>query len=89
MDPREEEIKELRRKIRTLETEPNQAMNENATNQTKASKNGEPTQRETGQNIEEMHKMKDFLVGVMSAINAFEKKLTTQIGLEQTRSDRS
>ena len=58
-------------------------------NQDIASKNGQPTQRVTGQKIEEMHKMKDFLVGVMSAINAFEKKLTTQIDLEQTRSDRS
>ena len=78
----------MRRKLRSLESEPNQTTNENATYQTRASKNRQPTQRETGQNIEDMNEMKNFLAGVMSAINAFDTKLTTQIGLSQTLSDR-
>ena len=79
----------MRRKLRSLESKTNQTTSDITTNQTQTSKNAQPTQRETGQNIEDMNEMKNFLAGVMSAISAFDNKLTNQIGLSKIHSDRS
>ena len=79
----------MRRKLRSLESKPIQTTSDITTNQTQTSKNAQLTQRETGQNIEDMNEMKNFLAGVMSAISAFDNKLTNQIGLSKTHSDRS
>ena len=87
-DPRDEEIKELRNRLNSLETSSNKTSTDNSNERSQAQKNSQPTQRETGLNIEDPIEMKNFLADVMSAISAFDSKLTSQIGQSQTRSDR-
>ena len=89
MDDREQEIMDLKNRLRSLENKPEQVIGHHV-NQTTPSKNEQPAQRdETGQNTCDIQQMKDYLVGVMAAINEFDKKLTTQLELSPTRSDRS
>ena len=87
-DPRDQEIRELTTKLRNMETEPERTINR-TTNPSETPKNAQPAQRETGENINEMKKMKNFLVDVMAAINAFDQKLSTQLDTNQTPTDRS
>ena len=71
-----------------METEPERTANR-TTNPNETPKNAQPAQRETGENINEMKKIKNFLVDVMAAINAFDQKLSTQLDTNQILTDRS
>ena len=87
-DPRDQEIRELKTKIRNMETKPEQTVKQ-IDNPNNAQKNAQPAQRETGKDINEMKQMKNFLVDVMAAINAFDQKLLTQLDTNQILTDRS
>ena len=88
-DDKEREIRELKNRLHSLENKPEQVIGHHV-NQNTLSKNEQPAQRdETGQNTSDIHEMKQFLVGVMAAINEFDRKLTTQLDLSPTRPDRS
>ena len=88
VDPREEEIKELKTKLRSYEKSAIRNHDNNG-NDIEPSKNEKTAQRETGQSITEISEMKNYLAGVMSAISAFDAKLSNQLGQPQTHTDRS
>ena len=87
VDPREEEIKELKTKLRSYEKSTIRNHDNNGNN-IQPSKNEKMAQRETGQSITEISEMKNYLAGVMSAISAFDTKLSNQLGQSQTHTDR-
>ena len=84
-DPREEELEDLRARLRTYES---RAQNNNIRSN-HSSKNEQPAQRETGQNPNELTEMRTYLAGVMDAIRGFESKLAAQQDTPPTLSDRS
>ena len=82
-------MKELRNKVRSYEAAKTGNQNEN---QIQPSKNGMVAQREVGQEMNEINditEMKTFLAGVMSAITAFDAKLSKHQEQSQTLMDRS
>ena len=87
-DEKEREIRELKNRIQSLENKPEQVIGHHINQNTP--KNTQSAQRdETGQNTTDIHEMKNFLVGVMAAINEFDRKLTKQLDLNPIHSDRS
>ena len=99
-DPREAEMEELRSKLRAYEAQnnnesnqpsrnlvPYEARNNNESNQ--SPKNLIPAQGDMGRNHDELSQMKNYLAEVMAVIKGYDNRLSTQLGLQETPSDRS
>ena len=86
-----QEIEDLRRRLHQLEnSQPEQVINHHIINQDTNAKNLDTAQkREMGQSISDITEMKSFLAGVMQTISEFDKRLTTQLSTDPTRSERS
>ena len=91
---RNEEIEELRRRLNQLENGQTEKVLSHQVIQPESvnrnTKNANPAQRtETGQNKSEIAEMRNFLVGVIQTISEFDKRLTSQLNTDPTRSERS
>jgi hypothetical protein len=75
--------------LRDLEqNQPEQVLNHHIPNAETLPKNMNGAQRATGQNTNDISEMKQFLVGVLETINAFDRRLTTQLDTCPTPSDK-
>ena len=89
---RDNEIEELRRRLKQLESgEKEKVIHHQILQSEIPAKNVNEVQRsEMGQSkITEISEMKSFLVGVMDTIKEFDKLLTNQLNTDPTRSERS
>ena len=78
-----------RRCLRDLEqNQPEQVLNHHIPNAETLPKNTIGAQRTTGQSTNDISEMKQFLVGVLETISAFDRRLTTQLDTCPTPSDK-